>query len=71
MDAITCDWPDCPHCAAVRAFVEKLQQGEIEQSPRITSAWWESAEADRFYLRGVRQPERHCLAWSEWVRAAS
>jgi hypothetical protein len=37
--ANTCGWSKCPHCAALRAFVEKWNNGEIPHDPEWEKDW--------------------------------
>jgi hypothetical protein len=53
-----CGWSDCVACAALVRFTEKWEAGEIRPRSPVTSAWWESAEADGFYRLGVNLPSR-------------
>jgi hypothetical protein len=42
LTADTCDWPDCPHCAALRTFVEKWNRGEVPHDPDWEEKDWRS-----------------------------
>jgi hypothetical protein len=52
----TCGWDDCYACPAVVSFEAKWQAGEVKPVRGVTSAWWESADADAFYAQGVKPP---------------
>ena len=56
MSGETCGWASCEGCAALTRFIEKREAGEIIDRPAVTSTWWESEEADRFYARGANLP---------------
>lgn len=43
-------------CAALVRFTQKWEAGQIQPRAPVTSAWWESAEADAFYRLGVNLP---------------
>lgn len=51
-----CGWSDCVACAALVRFTQKWEAGEIVPQAPVTSAWWESTEADGFYGLGVNLP---------------
>jgi hypothetical protein len=51
-----CGWSDCDACAALVRFTQKWEAGEIQPRAPVTSAWWERAEADAFYRRGMNLP---------------
>jgi hypothetical protein len=63
----TCGWADCQACAALRRFVDRHARGEITNRPTVTSAWWESQEAQELYRKGVSLPPcRHPEGGEQW-----
>jgi len=56
--AVTCDWPRCTECAALRSFVAKWNTGRIQPRPATTSSWWQSPDTAALYARGVNLPRR-------------
>ena len=56
MSGETCGWAPCETCAALTRFMEKRAAGELIDRLAVTSTWWESEEADRFYARGTNLP---------------
>jgi hypothetical protein len=61
LTAQTCGWLVCEkkfECAALLAFMAEWNAGRVRAREPVTSEWWESAEADEFYRRGVQLERR-------------